>query len=180
MAWGDRLDTFGVSTAPGGCTGPVDGRGVVLAMEQAPLVVVDAANVVGSVPDGWWRDRRAAAIRLRDSLAELATGGLQGAGLPLWAQTAPLDVVLVVEGAAQGIPGIETVRVVDAPGSGDDAIVDLVQSEGTDRHCLVVTADRALRARVQAAGAEVCGPRTVRQPVRQRPARPTGSGQPGA
>jgi hypothetical protein len=148
----------------------------VLAREPAPLVVVDAANVIGSVPDGWWRDRRAAAVRLRDSLAGLATGGLPGTGLPAWAQTAPLDVVLVVEGAARGVPGIETVRVVDAPGVGDDAIVDLVRSEGADRHCLVVTADRALRARVQAAGAEVCGPRTVRQPVRQRPTRSTGSG----
>ncbi|NEY36686.1 NTP pyrophosphohydrolase, partial [Streptomyces sp. PRKS01-65] len=33
------------------------------------LVIVDAANVVGSVPDGWWRDRPAAARRLRDRLA---------------------------------------------------------------------------------------------------------------
>ena len=37
-----------------------------------PLIVVDGANVVGSVPDGWWRDRRGAAERLRDALVPLA------------------------------------------------------------------------------------------------------------
>jgi hypothetical protein len=131
-------------------------------MERAPLVVVDAANVVGSVPDGWWRDRRAAATRLRDALAGLAASGLHAAGVPDWVQKPPLEVVLVVEGAARGIASIEAVRVVSAPDSGDDAIVELVTGEAVDRRCLVVTADRGLRARVQAAGAEVCGPRSVR------------------
>jgi hypothetical protein len=133
-----------------------------MAVQPAPLVVVDAANVVGSVPDGWWRDRRAAAIRLRDAMADLVADGLHGAGVPDWARGAPLEVVMVVEGDARGIPGTETVRVVSASGEGDDAIVDLVVREGADRPCLVVTADRALRTRVEAAGAEVCGPRTVR------------------
>jgi rRNA-processing protein FCF1 len=50
------------------------------------------------------------------------------------------------------------VRVVDAQGSGDDAIVDVVRRDGAGRHCLVVTADRGLRARVEEAGAETCGP----------------------
>ena len=27
------------------------------------LTIVDAANVIGSVPDGWWRDRSGAATR---------------------------------------------------------------------------------------------------------------------
>jgi hypothetical protein len=131
-------------------------------MQQAPLVVVDAANVVGSVPDGWWRDRRGAATRLRDALVEPAADGLRGPGAPDWARGVPLDVVLVVEGEARGITSTETVRVVSAPGLGDDTIVDLVTREAADRRCLVVTADRALRIRVQAAGAEVCGPRAVR------------------
>lgn len=129
---------------------------------QVPLVVVDAANVVGSVPDGWWRDRRGAAVRLRDALVDLAAGGLRGPGAPEWARGAPLDVVLVVEGEARGISSAEPVRVVSAPGVGDDTIVDLVTREAADRRCLVVTADRALRIRVQAVGAEVCGPRAVR------------------
>jgi hypothetical protein len=126
------------------------------------LVVVDGANVVGSVPDGWWRDRRGAAVRLRDALAPQAVGGLSGPGAPQWARRGPLDLVLVVEGAARGVEATETVRVISAPGAGDDAIVDVVRREGAERRCLVVTADRGLRGRVEALGAEVCGPRAVR------------------
>jgi len=124
--------------------------------DSSPLLVVDAANVVGSVPDGWWRDRRGATERLRDQLAALAESGRR-----IWTDEAP-EVVLVVEGRARGVAGTGAVRVVSAPGSGDDAIVDLVRAEGTDRRCAVVTADRGLRDRVTALGAEVLGPRTVR------------------
>ncbi|MFH9863728.1 NTP pyrophosphohydrolase [Streptomyces sp. NPDC017202] len=115
------------------------------------LVIVDAANVVGSVPDGWWRDRRGAAERLRD---RLASDGLPG-------HLGPVEVVLVVEGAARGVAPVPGVRVESAPGSGDDHIVGLVAGAG-DRRRLVVTADRELRRRVTALGAEVAGPRTVR------------------
>ncbi|AKJ10032.1 NTP pyrophosphohydrolase [Streptomyces incarnatus] len=123
------------------------------AHEPLPLLVVDGANVVGSVPDGWWRDRRGAAERLRDRLAPLARTGV--AGLP-----GPLELVLVVEGAARGVASVPGVRVEDAPGSGDDHIVDLAAA-ASDRPCLVVTADRELRRRVQEHGARVTGPRTV-------------------
>jgi hypothetical protein len=115
------------------------------------LVFVDAANVVGSVPDGWWRDRRGAAERLRDRLAR---DGLPG-------HAGPVELVLVVEGAAKGVSSVPGVRVVAAPGSGDDRIVELV-AEARDRPCLVVTADRELRRRVAELGAEVVGPRAVR------------------
>ncbi|HEX9336643.1 MAG TPA: NTP pyrophosphohydrolase [Pseudonocardiaceae bacterium] len=133
--------------------------------DRPPLLIVDAANVVGSVPDGWWRDRAGANQRLRDSLATLAADGLAGPGLPEWVRHPPLEVVLVVEGAARKVGGIDQVRVVSAPGSGDDAIVTLVRDEGTDRPCAVVTADRELRNRVTALGASVLGPRTVRPGV---------------
>ncbi|GGS45046.1 NTP pyrophosphohydrolase [Streptomyces griseoviridis] len=119
---------------------------------EAPLlVIVDAANVVGSVPDGWWRDRRGAAERLRDRLAADGVPGRAG----------PVELVLVVEGAARGVPSVPGVRVEDAPGSGDDHMVDLVARAG-GRPVLVVTADRELRRRVTDLGAEVAGPRTVR------------------
>ncbi|WP_217236155.1 NTP pyrophosphohydrolase [Streptomyces sp. AC555_RSS877] len=120
--------------------------------ENAPLlVIVDAANVVGSVPDGWWRDRRGAAERLRDQLAADGLPGHFGA----------VEIVLVVEGAARGVESVPGVRVEAAPGSGDDRMVELVA--GADgRPCLVVTADRELRRRVTELGAEVTGPRTVR------------------
>jgi hypothetical protein len=123
------------------------------------FLIVDGANVVGSVPDGWWRDRRAAATRLRDALAGLATDGLGRL-------TPPLEVVLVVEGAARPLAdedgGRSAVRVQAAPGSGDDAIVALVAAaKATERTCLVVTADRGLRERVYALGAMLAGPRVL-------------------
>ncbi|MQS10957.1 NYN domain-containing protein [Streptomyces kaniharaensis] len=123
-----------------------------------PLLIVDGANVVGSVPDGWWRDRRGAAERLRDALVAVAAQGLPG-------RAGPLEVVLVVEGAARGVTGRPEVRVVAATGSGDDRVVDLVRAakaDHPDRDCLVVTADRELRTRVAALGADVTGPRAVR------------------
>ncbi|MCX4472779.1 hypothetical protein C5N14_09415 [Micromonospora sp. MW-13] len=124
-------------------------------MDARPLLIVDAANVVGSRPDGWWRDRAGAAARLRDALAPVADGGLP----PLL--PGPAEVVLVVEGAARGVPAVPGVRVVAAPGSGDDAIVELVGATANRRR-LVVTADRELRGRVGVLGAEVRGPRWLR------------------
>ncbi|MFJ7174933.1 NTP pyrophosphohydrolase [Streptomyces massasporeus] len=115
------------------------------------LVVVDAANVVGSVPDGWWRDRRGAAQRLRDRLASEGVPGISG----------PVEIVLVVEGAARGVESVPGIRVSSAPGSGDDHIVEVVASAG-DRPVLVITADRELRRRVAELGADVAGPRSVR------------------
>ncbi|MFE7270118.1 NTP pyrophosphohydrolase [Streptomyces sp. NPDC057623] len=115
------------------------------------LVIVDAANVVGSVPDGWWRDRRGAAERLRDRLAADGVPGRAG----------PVEIVLVVEGAARGVESVPGVRVESAGGSGDDHMVELVEREA-GRARLVVTADRELRRRVTELGADVAGPRTVR------------------
>ena len=86
-----------------------------------PLLVVDAANVVGSVPDGWWRDRAGAARRLRDALVAVARHGLPGATL-----APPVEVVMVVEGAARGIGSVADVTVVDASRSGE-----LAHSTGT-------------------------------------------------
>ncbi|MER7667658.1 NTP pyrophosphohydrolase [Kitasatospora sp. NPDC096128] len=130
-----------------------------LELSGPPLLVVDGANVVGSVPDGWWRDRRGAAERLRDALVAVAAQGLPE-------RPGPLEVVLVVEGAARGVTGLPQVRVVSAAGSGDDRIVELVREARAGapaRACLVVTADRELRYRVGALGAEVTGPRSVRR-----------------
>ncbi|MFC8094388.1 NTP pyrophosphohydrolase [Streptomyces sp. NPDC057301] len=115
------------------------------------LVIVDAANVVGSVPDGWWRDRRGAAERLRDRLAADGVPGRAG----------PVEIVLVVEGAARGVESVPGVRVESAAASGDDHMVELV-ARADGRPCLVVTADRELRRRVSELGADVTGPRTVR------------------
>lgn len=146
---GDMEDTGGTG-GTGGPKGTDESRDVDGA--APPLVIVDAANVVGSVPDGWWRDRRGAAERLRD---RLAAEGVPG-------RTGPVEVVLVVEGAARGVESVPGVRVESAPGSGDDHMVELVAGAARDRPVLVVTADRELRRRVTELGAEVTGPRAVR------------------
>jgi predicted RNA-binding protein with PIN domain len=114
------------------------------------VLIVDGANVVGSRPDGWWRDRAGAARRLYEQLS---------------AAELPADeVVLVLEGAAKrGHPAAQEggVHVVHAERSGDDAIVEEVMRQvaiGDGREVIVVTADRLLRERVAAAGATTKGP----------------------
>ncbi|MEO5877754.1 MAG: NUDIX domain-containing protein [Streptosporangiaceae bacterium] len=116
------------------------------------VLVVDAANVMGSRPDGWWRDRIGAAGRLRDSLA-----ALDGLAIDPFDRCFP-EIVLVVEGAAAPLTATPGVGVVAAPGSGDDMIVALVAAEPGVTH-VVVTADRELRGRCEAVGATVHGPR---------------------
>lgn len=125
-------------------------------------VVVDIANVMGSRPDGWWRDRAGAAQRLIDEISDLAMDGIPS--LPASVQAPVLQrwyprFVVVLEGAAARAGGGETsqVRLVRATGSGDDEIVRQASEIGGP--CLVVTADRELRARCEAAGATVAGPR---------------------
>lgn len=128
------------------------------AAEVRIQLIVDAANVVGSVPDGWWRDRRGATERLRDTLVPYAERGI--AGCP-----GPVEVVLVVEGAARGVESVPGVRVEPADGSGDDRITELAARAAADGPgCVVVTADRELRRRVEEYGARCAGPRAVRPP----------------
>jgi 8-oxo-dGTP diphosphatase len=128
-------------------------------------LVVDAANVVGSRPDGWWRDRRGATARLRGHLAVLARDGLEMPDVgPRGARVCP-RILLVTEGRARGLDSVEGVEVVDAPGEGDDEIVAvvgrLVDAEPA-RTVVVATADRDLKGRVRALGATVIPPRLVR------------------
>jgi PIN like domain len=117
-------------------------------------IVVDVANVMGSRPDGWWRDRPGAAVRLHAELAAQSHPILPG-------DTEPAEFVMVLEGATKAAAArinavANPVRVVQADGSGDDAIVALVRELSGRR--AVVTADRELRRRCEAAGAEVFGP----------------------
>jgi hypothetical protein len=119
------------------------------------VLVVDVANVVGSVPDGWWRDRAGAARRLRDALAAHAD-----------TTYADEDIVLVVEGKARGVESVPNVRVVAAEGSGDDTIVDLVAELVPEKEAVtVVTADRGLRQRIGALGAGFHGPGELRSAI---------------
>ena len=135
-------------------------------VQHPATIVVDVANVMGSRPDGWWRDRAGAAVRLHGQIAALAASGRP----VLPDETDPPGFVLVLEGAARAAAarigaedariGTEDpqarVRVVQADGSGDDAIAALARELPGRR--FVVTADRELRRRSVAAGAAVLGP----------------------
>ena len=127
-----------------------------------PVLIVDAANVVGSVPDGWWKDRTGATARLRDSLLDVAEDGVPSSRVPEPLRGGPIDVILVVEGQARGVIGEEGVEVVAALGSGDDAIVELAAELGPERSCFVATADRGLIDRLLPFGVTLVGPRILR------------------
>lgn len=127
-----------------------------------PLLVVDAANVIGSRPDGWWRDRAGAVRRLRDQLAVALAEGTDFGRADARLSSGP-EIVVVVEGAARSVEGVPDVEVVVAPGSGDDTIVDVVAERSGDgaRPVVVVTVDRELRRRVADLGASTLGPRAL-------------------
>jgi 8-oxo-dGTP diphosphatase len=130
------------------------------------VLVVDAANVVGSRADGWWRDRAGATARLAARLGALASVGTSAAALGLgdpdidwWP-----DVLLVAEGAARSVADPDGVVIRRAASSGDDEIVAVVAERRDQRprdHIMVVTADRNLRSRVASLGATTVGPRTL-------------------
>lgn len=79
------------------------------------VLIIDGANVIGSRPDGWWRDRPGAARGLHQKLST--------ADLP------QNEVMIVLEGEAKrGVQAGQDgrIRTVHAAGSGDDAIFDEV------------------------------------------------------
>lgn len=119
-----------------------------------PTIIVDVANVVGSVPDGWWRDRAGAADRLLAQVAALAERGMDAAGLDLPEDTWFPRIVAVVEGQARDVAAPVGIDVHRAPAAGDDAIVEAATAAvAAGERVSVVTSDRELRARVEAAGA---------------------------
>jgi hypothetical protein len=136
---------------------------------SATVVLVDVANVVGSRPDGWWRDRAGATGRLLSRLATLpgtTTTGPDGAPLHVTA------LVAVVEGQARAVAGPVGVQLVRAAGSGDDALAETAAAlADRDGELLVVTADRGLRARLPRT-ARLAGPRWLLDAVE----RPTACG----
>lgn len=113
--------------------------------------LVDGMNVIGSRPDGWWRDRPGAQARL-------------AADLSVWARDADTQVAVVFDGAPHDIdaPGVEVVFASRrGPNAADDDIVRLVGEADDPAAIQVVTSDRELRRRVQALGARVAGPSLI-------------------
>lgn len=114
------------------------------------VLVVDTANVVGSVPDGWWRDRAGAAARLHRAVT---------------AARLPYDeVVLVLEGdarsgVAEGTTG--AVTAVHAAYGDDEIVARCAALAATGAIVALASADRGLLARVAPLGVAVVGPRSI-------------------
>jgi 8-oxo-dGTP diphosphatase len=129
-------------------------RGLRDLLDVHPRVIVDAANVVGSRPDGWWKDRAGAAARLLAELAARAREGVAGESLGLAEHRWHPRWEAVLEGAAREAADEAGVDVVRAEGHGDDAIVARAEAAvRAGERVTVVTSDRALAARAADAGA---------------------------
>ena len=91
------------------------------------MLLIDAANVVGSRPNGWWRDRPGTARALVDRVRRASAAGVL---------VSPIVVVLegqakrgVDEGFADGV------EVVHTSGLGDDTIVERARPSARNRSC---------------------------------------------
>jgi predicted RNA-binding protein with PIN domain len=108
--------------------------------------IVDGMNVIGSRPDGWWRDRRRAIGALVKQLEQ-------------WATAEGDDVTIVFERPLSPPVESSVITVAHAPkaaaNSADDEIVRLVRADANPGEIRVATSDRTLSDRVQAAGASV-------------------------
>ncbi|MDE0546679.1 NUDIX domain-containing protein [Microbacterium sp. C7(2022)] len=144
-------------------------------LSVTPAVVVDMANVMGSVPDGWWKDRAGAASRWLERMDALVEWGVDAAALGLAGGTWFPRWSVVVEGQARDVRAAASrtagrgyaggdVHVVSAAGSGDDEIVaEVARRLDAGDTVTVVTSDRELATRVEALGAGVRGARWLRE-----------------
>jgi predicted RNA-binding protein with PIN domain len=121
--------------------------------------IVDGMNVIGSRPDGWWRNRSRAMTTLVEQLEQ-------------WAAAEGADVTVVFERPPS--PPIESsvITVAHAPAvaanSADDEIVRLLHADSDPAQICVATSDRALSERVQATGAHVYSAERLRNLIDPR------------
>ena len=108
--------------------------------------IVDGMNVIGSRPNGWWRDRPGAMRALVEELEAFAEGGeavtVVFDGRPFDLESRSVDVMFA---SRRG------------PNAADDDIAVLVQRDAEPGGLSVVTSDGDLAGRVRAAGAAVVG-----------------------
>src|SRR3989442_4800137 len=125
------------------------------------MLVIDAANVIGSRPTGWWRDRPGATRVFTERVRATVTTGRLGP---------PVTIVLEGRaGAGADEADVDGVEVVHAPGEGDDTIIAIAEAH---RDVVVVTADRELAERLRAANAKVVGPSWLLDRLLDRTCRP--------
>jgi predicted RNA-binding protein with PIN domain len=115
--------------------------------------LVDGMNVIGTRPDGWWRDRDAAMLRLVDLLER-------------WAAAEGEDVVVVFERAPSPPIRSTVIEVAHAPRrrahAGDDEIIRRLRREPKPAVVRVVTSDHWLSDRATLVGASVEGSEAFR------------------
>ncbi|MDQ3608534.1 MAG: NYN domain-containing protein [Actinomycetota bacterium] len=115
--------------------------------------LVDGMNVIGSRPDGWWKDRHAAMVRLVD-LCER------------WVAQEGDDLCVVFERPPSPPIRSTVIEVAHAPraraNSADDEIVRRIAADATPATIRVVTSDRWLADAARAAGATVVGAESFR------------------
>ena len=108
--------------------------------------IVDGMNVIGSRPDGWWKDRNRAMVGLVDKLDR-------------WASTGREQVTVVFEGPPSTTVTSSEIEVAHArraaSNSADDEIVRRVRADARPHDIRVVTSDKALADRVTGLGASV-------------------------
>jgi predicted RNA-binding protein with PIN domain len=115
--------------------------------------LVDGMNVIGARPDGWWKDRHAAMVRLVD-LCER------------WVAQEGDDLCVVFERPPSPPIRSTVIEVAHAPraraNAADDEIVRRIAADATPATIRVVTSDRMLADAARAAGATVVGAESFR------------------
>lgn len=108
--------------------------------------IVDGMNVIGSRPDGWWKDRDRAMLALVGRLDR-------------WASIHGDHVTVIFERPPAIAVASSVIEVAHAPqaaaNSADDEIVRRVQADARPHEIRVVTSDKALANRVASMGASV-------------------------
>ena len=121
--------------------------------------IVDGMNVIGSRPDGWWRDRGRAMAVLVNQLEQ-------------WASVEGDDVTVVFERPPSPPIDSSVITVAHAPkaaaNSADDEIIRLIRADADPSDIRVATSDRALSERVQATGASVYPAERLRNLIDRR------------
>jgi predicted RNA-binding protein with PIN domain len=132
-----------------------DGQHHLIAPEYRRRLIVDGNNVIGSRPDGWWRDRGGASRRLIERLQDLA--GRTGDRVSVVLDGRPLSGLR--EGAHRGVLVAYATRA--GRDAADDRIVEEVARDREPASLTIVTSDRGLAERVRALGATVVGAGTL-------------------
>jgi predicted RNA-binding protein with PIN domain len=115
-------------------------------------LVVDAMNVIGSRPTGWWRDRRGAMAAFVGELQAYAAATGEPVTVVLDSRPFPID------------GGDVDVRFA-SPGrdAADDAIVEMIDRHPEPSSLVVATSDKALVDRVRERGAQTMSAGALRR-----------------